>query len=138
PEYMVPGFYVELEAIPLTPNGKIDRKSLPGVSGEDLIRREYTAPGNETEEKLVEIWQQTLGIEKVGVTDNFFELGGHSLAAIKVIHIINENFNINVNINQFFERNTIKQLADLINNLKLIHNLSTNQYEESESETFTI
>ena len=135
---MVPGFLVELETIPLNPNGKIDRKSLPSVTGEDLIRREYVAPKNATEEKLAEIWQEVLGVEKVGVTDNFFELGGHSLAAIKVIQSINEYFNINVNLNQLFEQNTIKQLAILIDNIKLIHNLSTNQYEESESETFTI
>jgi acyl-CoA synthetase (AMP-forming)/AMP-acid ligase II/acyl carrier protein len=138
PEYMVPGFFVEMESIPLTPNGKIDRKLLPNITGEDLIRREYVAPRNETEQKLIEIWQQILGIEKVGITDNFFELGGHSLAAIKVAHSINEYFNVNVNLNQLFEQNTIKQLAILIDNIKLIHNLSTNQYEESESETFTI
>ncbi|MBB4804729.1 acyl carrier protein, partial [Chryseobacterium defluvii] len=114
PEYMVPGFYVELEAIPLTPNGKIDRKSLPGVSGEDLIRREYTAPGNETEEKLVEIWQQTLGIEKVGVTDNFFELGGHSLAAGKILNSISRKLNKEVSLKYIFENQTIENLAKVL------------------------
>ena len=138
PDYMVPSFFVEIESIPLTSNGKINRKALPSVVGEDLIRREYVEPRNETEQKLVDIWQELLEIDKVGITDNFFELGGHSLVAIKVIHCINENLNINININQFFKHNTIKDLADLINNLDLIHNLSTNNYEESESEKFTI
>ncbi|MEI3792074.1 MULTISPECIES: non-ribosomal peptide synthetase, partial [unclassified Chryseobacterium] len=138
PEYMVPGFFLELDAIPLTPNGKIDRKALPSVTGEDLIRREYVAPRNVTEEKLAEIWQEVLGVEKVGITDNFFELGGHSLMAIKLIHSINQIFKIDVNVSQLFEQNTIKQLAILINNITLINNLSTNQYEEPESETFTI
>ncbi|HKX85593.1 MAG TPA: amino acid adenylation domain-containing protein, partial [Flavobacterium sp.] len=79
PEYMVPSFYVALEHMPLTPNGKVDRKALPGISGEDIIRKEYVAPRNENEEKITEIWQEVLGIDKVGITDNFFELGGHSL-----------------------------------------------------------
>ncbi|KAF2340454.1 AMP-binding enzyme, partial [Flavobacterium nitrogenifigens] len=69
PDYMVPAFYVELEQLPLTPNGKIDRKALPGVDGEDLIRNQYIAPRNETEEKLASIWQEVLGIERIGVTD---------------------------------------------------------------------
>ncbi|WP_084675600.1 non-ribosomal peptide synthetase [Chryseobacterium piperi] len=138
PEYMVPGFLVELDSIPLTPNGKIDRKALPCVTGEDLIRREYVAPRNEIEEKLVEIWQEVLGVDKVGITDNFFELGGHSLMAIKLTHSINEALKIDINVSQLFEHNTIQKTNNLISTLNLIHNLSHNQHEESESETFTI
>ena len=72
PDHMVPGFYVELQSLPLTPNGKIDRKALPSVTGEDLIKREYVAPRNKTEEILVTIWQEVLGIGKIGITNNFF------------------------------------------------------------------
>ncbi|KAF2341071.1 non-ribosomal peptide synthetase, partial [Flavobacterium nitrogenifigens] len=92
PDYMVPGFYIELDELPLTPNGKIDRKALPGADGEDLIRGEYVAPRNETEEKLAAIWQEVLGIEKVGVRDSFFELGGHSLSVAQVINRTHKQF----------------------------------------------
>ncbi|MEI3790603.1 MULTISPECIES: amino acid adenylation domain-containing protein [unclassified Chryseobacterium] len=115
PEYMVPGFFVELETIPLTPNGKIDRNALPSVTGEDLIRREYVAPRNETEQKLVEIWQQTLGIEKIGITDNFFELGGHSLAAGKIMNTISKELNKEVSLKQIFQNQTIESLVKVFN-----------------------
>ncbi|REC61343.1 hypothetical protein DRF65_16645 [Chryseobacterium pennae] len=102
PEYMVPGFFVELESIPLTPNGKIDRKALPSVTGEDLIRREYVAPRNEMEQKLADIWQEVLGVEKVGVTDNFFELGGHSLMVAQVLSRIHQTLAMQISFKDFF------------------------------------
>lgn len=108
PEYMVPGFFVELENIPLTPNGKIDRKALPGVTGEDIIRREYLAPRNETEYKLAEIWQEVLGVDKVGITDNFFELGGHSLMVAQVLNRIHQNLAQQVSFKNFFDYPTIE------------------------------
>ena len=116
PEYMVPGFFVELDSIPLTPNGKIDRKALPGVTDEDLIRREYVAPRNETEQKLVEIWQEILGIERVGVKDNFFELGGHSLAAGKIVNNISKALNIEISLKYIFQNQTIESLEQVFKN----------------------
>ncbi|MDN5217524.1 amino acid adenylation domain-containing protein [Fulvivirgaceae bacterium BMA12] len=83
PAYMVPSVLVELERLPLTVNGKIDKQSLPGI--DHLPRqRAYVAPANNTERQLVEIWEQVLGIEEIGVEDNFFELGGDSLKAIQI------------------------------------------------------
>lgn len=117
PDYMVPGFYVVLENLPLTPNGKIDRKALPGISGEDLIKREYVAPRNETEEKLAEIWQEVLGIEKIGITDNFFELGGHSLKATRLIAEIYKHFRVELNISLLFEAPILGELANQIDNI---------------------
>lgn len=114
PEYMVPSFFVELEAIPLTPNGKIDRSALPSVTGEDLIRREYIAPKNETEQKLVEIWQEVLGLEQVGITDNFFELGGHSLVIGNILSNIREIYNINISYKDFYLRTSIDKLSNFI------------------------
>ncbi|REC61333.1 non-ribosomal peptide synthetase [Chryseobacterium pennae] len=114
PEYMVPGCFVELDAIPLTPNGKIDRKALPNVTGEDLIKKEYVAPRNETEQKLAEIWQQTLGIEKVGITDNFFELGGHSLVAGKIVNSISKKLNEEVSLKNIFQNQTIESLVKVL------------------------
>jgi acyl-coenzyme A synthetase/AMP-(fatty) acid ligase len=76
PEYMIPMIWVVLDVMPLTSNGKLDKKSLPDPDGSELLSKEYVAPRNETEEQLAVIWQETLGIDKVGIQDNFFELGG--------------------------------------------------------------
>ncbi|MFH6996224.1 amino acid adenylation domain-containing protein, partial [Flavobacterium sp. FlaQc-48] len=73
PEYMVPQLWVTLDTMPLTSNGKLDKKALPDPDGSDLSSKEYAAPRNETEEQLAVIWQEILGIDKVGIHDNFFE-----------------------------------------------------------------
>ena len=112
PDYMVPGFLVELESIPLTPNGKIDRKALPNVSGDDLIRREFLAPGNETEHKLALIFQEVLGIDNVGITDNFFEMGGHSLMVAQVLNKTHQNLNMQISFKDFFAYPTIEGIAE--------------------------
>lgn len=114
PEYMIPGFFIELESFPLTPNGKVDRKALPEVSGEDLIRREYVSPGSEMEEKLVAIWQEILGVEKVGITDNFFELGGSSLNLIKLTHQIQHIFKKKLQYADLYRNLTIREQVKLI------------------------
>lgn len=116
PDYMVPGFFKELETIPLTSNGKIDRNALPSITVEDLIRKEYIAPTNETEQKLVEIWQEVLGVEKIGITDNFFELGGHSLHTLQVINKVNLELNYTLSFKDIFKTSTIKELAQIIKN----------------------
>ncbi|MFV8347163.1 amino acid adenylation domain-containing protein [Flavobacterium sp. ZB4P13] len=111
PDYMIPSFYVELEELPLTPNGKIDRKALPSVDGEDLIRKEYVAPRNETEESLVAIWNEVLAIEKIGITDNFFELGGHSLILVQVVNRVYKQLGKTISFQVFFANPTIKELS---------------------------
>ncbi len=112
PEYMIPGFYIDLEKLPLSPNGKIDRRALPTISEEDLIRKEFVAPRNESEEKLVEIWKEVLGIEKVGITDNFFELGGHSLIAAQVINRAQKQLNKTIAFKTFFVNPTIETISE--------------------------
>jgi amino acid adenylation domain-containing protein len=115
PEYMIPSFYVLLDSIPLTPNGKTDRNALPGINGEDSIRREYIEPRNDTEQKMAEIWQEVLGLEKVGITDNFFELGGHSLIVAQVINRLNKQLNKTVSFKDFFSNPTIDALSKTLN-----------------------
>ncbi|MEO6176618.1 MAG: non-ribosomal peptide synthetase, partial [Flavobacterium circumlabens] len=115
PEYMVPGFYVVLETLPMTSSGKVDRKALPGIAGDDLIRGEYAAPRNQTEEKLATLWQDILGIDQVGITDNFFELGGTSFQLIKLQKRIELLWPNTMVISDLFEFNSIKDIAVFIN-----------------------
>ncbi|MDO8043117.1 amino acid adenylation domain-containing protein, partial [Janthinobacterium sp. SUN137] len=85
PEYMVPSAFVVLERFPLTPNGKLDRNALSAQGQSALATRVYEAPQGEVEEALARIWQEVLGVKRVGRQDNFFELGGHSLLAIGLV-----------------------------------------------------
>ncbi|WP_394775338.1 amino acid adenylation domain-containing protein, partial [Flavobacterium sp.] len=118
PEFMIPNYYVQLENMPLTPNGKVDKKALPDISGEDIIKKEYAAPTNEIEEQLVQIWQEVLKVDQIGITDNFFELGGHSLIVGQLINRINTQFDVLVNIKEIFISPTIEILALNIENAK--------------------
>ncbi|WP_428231986.1 amino acid adenylation domain-containing protein [Flavobacterium sp.] len=112
PNYMIPGIMVELDEMPLTSNGKVNRKALP----DPVFSRahEYVAPGTALEETLVAIWQDLLNAEQVGVTDNFFELGGHSLLAVRLISAIKKALNVGVTITNVFSNPTISALASFI------------------------
>jgi len=112
PYYMVPSMYAQLEALPLNTNGKVDRKRLPNPEGLGLGSGvEYVAPRNETEEKLVEIWQEVLGKEKIGVKDNFFNIGGHSLKATRLTSQIRKVFDVTITMPVLFSNPTIEHLA---------------------------
>lgn len=114
PSYMLPNFYIAIDKLPLTPNGKIDKKALPNVTEKDLINNEYVSPNSDTEKVLVEIWQDILGVEKVGVTDNFFELGGHSLKITKMLYQINNIFEIELRVKNILAIQNIRDLAHFI------------------------
>ncbi|WP_246253117.1 phosphopantetheine-binding protein, partial [Flavobacterium collinsii] len=111
PEYMVPMIWVELAELPLTSNGKLDKKALPDPDSSDLSTKEYVAPVTDTEHQLVQIWENLLGIEKVGVHDNFFELGGHSLLATRLVSMIRKGLSIEISIREVFEYATIATLS---------------------------
>ncbi|MCK4258611.1 MAG: amino acid adenylation domain-containing protein [Halanaerobiales bacterium] len=114
PEYMIPSYFVRLEEMPLTTNGKLNRKALPELDGTIQTGTEYVAPQNEIEEKLAIIWEAILGVDKIGINDNFFELGGHSLKATVLVSQIHKELNVEVPISELFKRSTIKQLAEYI------------------------
>ncbi|VXC05945.1 hypothetical protein FLAVO9AF_50049 [Flavobacterium sp. 9AF] len=114
PDYMMPTSLVELEKFPLTPNGKIDRNELSKMEGEDLIKNEYVAPINEIQCKLVEIWQEILGIEEIGIKDDFFALGGHSLIGMQIIFRIQKKITEDVTIKDLFVNPTIELLSKVI------------------------
>ena len=115
PDYMVPSQFVFLEALPLTPSGKIDRRSLPAP---DQTRPElespYAAPESVIEEALAGLFADVLGIEQVGVNDNFFELGGHSLLATMVISRLRYVFKLDISLITFFQGPTIAELSNAL------------------------
>ena len=115
PEYMVPGVWVVVEELPLTANGKVDRKGLPEPEGmRPELESGYEEPGTETEKKLAEIWGEVLGLERVGVHDNFFDLGGHSLLATQVVSRIREGLGVELPLRKLFEQATVAELAEEI------------------------
>jgi acyl carrier protein len=114
PDYMVPAAYLSIDQVPLTPNGKIDRKSLPAPEGDAFGSQEYVAPEGETEIALTRIWAELLGVEKVGRIDNFFELGGNSLIASQAIAQSQQTFEVEIDLRKLFENPTISESATLI------------------------
>jgi hypothetical protein len=115
PDYMIPQHVVELEAIPMTPSGKIDRKALPSPFDAAALDEDvYVAPGTETERTLAAIWQEVLGVTRVGIHDNFFDLGGHSLLATKGIARMNAVLHSEFPVVMFFEYPTIAEQVSRI------------------------
>ena len=113
PDYMVPTAYITLPALPMTPNGKIDRKALPTPDGaqSELTGADYAAPQTPIEQALAAIWSEVLGIEQIGRNDNFFELGGHSFLAVRIFATIEERLGTRLPLATLFERATIGELA---------------------------
>ncbi len=122
PDYMVPSVFMELDSFPLTINGKLDTKALPIVDESKLSAERYVEARNETEKKLVKVWQQVLGIEQVGVKDNFFDLGGNSLALTKVSAKIKEQFSFEIRIVDLVQHVKIDSLAVFIEGMILGEN----------------
>jgi len=119
-EYMVPTHFVRLDAMPLTENGKVDRKALPAVSQiEDAIAaKRFVAPRNDTETVLAEIWAKLLNVAAVGVDDDFFGLGAHSLLIIKAVSRIRDALGVEVPAQDVFERSTVAGLAVVVSKLR--------------------
>jgi amino acid adenylation domain-containing protein len=112
PEYMIPSSFVVLEALPLMPNGKVDRNTLPLPDGtRPPLTGQFASPRTEIEELIALTWQEVLKIEDVGIYDNFFELGGHSLLATQIVARLQEAFNKDVPLRVLFDAPTIAELA---------------------------
>ncbi|MBF4488213.1 non-ribosomal peptide synthetase, partial [Flavobacterium sp. CSZ] len=129
PAYMNPGFIVNIDKVPLTSNGKIDRKLLPNVSVQNFLRAQYVAPQNEIQRQVAEIWQDLLKIEKIGINDNFIELGGHSLVAVQVFNRIYKELGKTISLRLFFENPTIKELVDQLKDNEFISIEKTSQQD---------
>ena len=115
PDYMIPAYFIHLEKIPLTGTGKVDRRGLPEPDGAFIDTGiEYVAPDTETEKRLVLIWKQLLRLEQIGIADDFFQLGGDSILVNQCIARIREELQVEIPLRKFFERPTIKALAEEI------------------------
>jgi amino acid adenylation domain-containing protein len=119
PEYMVPAAFAVLESLPLTPNGKVDRRALPAPEPVKLEwAGSYAAPQTPTQEVLVRIWVEVLGIKRAGIRDNFFELGGHSLLATQLVSRVRDACGVELPLRCVFEAPTIAELSEIVDSLK--------------------
>ncbi|MCA5966415.1 non-ribosomal peptide synthetase [Pseudomonas sp. P129] len=118
PDYMVPALFVHLDAMPLSPNGKLDRKALPAPGQDALLTRPYEAPQGETEVLLARLWSELLGVGQVGRHDNFFELGGHSLLAVSLTARLRQE-GIEADVRALFEQPTLAGYAAITENMEI-------------------
>jgi amino acid adenylation domain-containing protein len=115
PEYMIPSIFLLLDSLPLTANGKIDRRALPLPDRGSLeLETKFIAPNDGLELQLTKMWERVLGIKSIGTTDNFFNLGGHSLLAVQLFAEIEKTFGKNLPLGTLFQSPTIEQLATIL------------------------
>ncbi|WP_176543125.1 non-ribosomal peptide synthetase [Bacillus thuringiensis] len=117
PYYMIPSYFIRLDKIPITANGKIDTKALPEHDFDELIDKDYEVPRDITEQKLVGIWKEILKRNKIGINSDFFILGGHSLNAMILISKIYKELNVEIPLRELFKEPTIKGISNYIKNL---------------------
>src|SRR6185503_19075475 len=114
PEFMVPAHFVTLDALPLAPNGKVERAALPVPDRTHTAAAGLVPPSGPVEEKVAVIWAEVLRLERVGAHDNFFELGGHSLMATQVLARLEDAFGVGLPLRDLFEYPTVAGLAERI------------------------
>ena len=115
PEHMVPSAFVQMEELPLTSNGKLDRRALPAPGKADLeSRKAYTAPRNPVEAQLVEMWEEVIGVSPVGIADDFFELGGHSLSAIRLMARVEKHFGRKLPLSVLVHAGSVARMAEAL------------------------
>jgi amino acid adenylation domain-containing protein len=125
PDYMVPDRFVLLDALPLTPSGKVDRKALPAPDqSRPELESDYVAPRTFVEEIIAGIWAEVLGVEQVGIHDNFFELGGHSLVGTEIVSQLHSSLQVELPLRSLFESPTI---AELVSSIETSYQATTRQ-----------
>ena len=132
PEYMIPAHFISLESIPLTSNGKINRKALPDPEITIKHSTAYVAPENEIEEKLSLIWQRILRLEKLSVTDSIIEMGAHSLNIGSFVNTVRRDLNIEISIRDVFTNPTIRDLCQLIGGKEMAEEVIINPVPEAD------
>jgi hypothetical protein len=111
PDHMIPQHFVVVDAVPLTPSGKLDRRALPVPNGGSLTPARLARPSTELERSLADIWRRLLKVSDVGVDDDFFDLGGHSLLAVQLVHQIEQQLGRTCTLPMLFRNGTIRALA---------------------------
>jgi thioesterase domain-containing protein/acyl carrier protein len=114
PDYMRPSAFILLESIPLTPNGKVDRRALPAPDLQLSLNTNFVPPRNAIELQLMQIWQEVLHVHPIGIRDNFFDLGGHSLLAVTLTAKIQQHFDRQISLAALFQGGTIEELAVML------------------------
>jgi amino acid adenylation domain-containing protein len=139
PYYMVPSIFIRIDSLPMTPNGKVDRKALPDPEENRLkMDHEFVAPRTPTESNVSDIWQEVLEVDEVGVYDDFFALGGHSILAIRAVSRIRDGLGMDVGLAALFERPTVVAMAEFIDTLALLDSSQTDAQIEEEMEEMEI
>lgn len=133
PDYMIPTFFIPIDRIPLTSNGKVDKKALPEPDVRFNLESEYVVPQNELQKKLVDIWQKVLRVERIGIQDDFFALGGNSLKSIQLVGKIHKELDVKIQVSEIFNHRTIQSLEKYINTLqkyqfKIIEKIPQKEY----------
>ncbi|MFK0732732.1 MAG: amino acid adenylation domain-containing protein [Gloeotrichia echinulata GP01] len=136
PEYMIPLAFVQMESFPLSPSGKVNRRSLPiPTIDRSELSQNYVAPNTPVQEVLADIWQEVLGVKQIGIDDNFFQLGGHSIKAIQLISQIRQTFELELTVRHLFNHPTIAELvvvlAKLAGGEEIIHEIAQTVQEIS-------
>lgn len=116
PTYMIPSYFVTIDEIPITSNGKVNKAALPKPNNDHVDTIEYVAPRTDTEKRLVTVWGEVLGVEQIGIDNNFFEIGGHSLKATVLMSKIQKEFNILIDMKDVFNYPTIRELSTCMTN----------------------
>lgn len=139
PDFMVPSNFVLIDSLPLTSNGKVDRKALPQPDISRGLAENYVAPRSPIEQEMADIWAPILKLERIGIHDNFFELGGHSLLASQLLAQIRQKFAVNLQLRLLFEASTIAELTERLETirwaaqgLQASGDETTTDYEEGE------
>ena len=118
PVYMVPQLLMQLDALPFTPNGKVDKKSLPDPDASTLLTNAYYAPDYQTEQQITALWKELLDVKRAGIEDNFFELGGNSLLAQKFVALLKERHQLSLPITKLYQYPRPKDLAAFLDGRK--------------------
>ena len=139
PDYMLPTYFVRLDRLPLTSNGKVDRHALPALAYENMQRAaDVIGPRTETEKALAVIWRELLVVENIGINDDFFDLGGQSLVAFKAVSRIRDTFAVDLPLRNLFERPTIAGLAEVIDQLAWVAKGNAPASDAAQREEFAV
>jgi len=129
PEFMVPQQFVEIDSLPMTPSGKLDRRALPVPQEECQTEEVYVAPQSEVEKVITGIWQELLHAKTVGIHDSFFDLGGNSLLLMRMLSKLQEFFEKEVSVVDFFRYPTVEMLAKFLTQKQKIRPSFTKVYD---------